>query len=1275
MALQNPLLDLAPHLNRGLFSDHYLNEVIPESDEWQDGLLYAQAKTIQTQIRALLAEIQPEQLEEAQLEEQWIRPVLELLGHQYAVQIKVRQRKSYGQPDYVLVATEDEARAFTRDIYEPHQLTHVLAIVDAKRWGTHFDQSSSSHRNPSHQIDEYLRYSECKWGILTDGRYWRLYERTSSKYNLYYAVDLDTLLEGDTDPFLYFYIFFRQAAFTTGWLNRILISSEEFAEQITEQLEDEVYDALELIAQGFLQYRRNQLTDDPVTLRTIYEHSLVFLYRLLFLFYAESREILPMRDGEGRTKYRVNISLSTIKQEAVMTFKSKFAADSGKLYTMLRDLFFAIDAGSEEYDLAPYNGRLFSDEEYPFLADKVIGDRYLAPALDKLARVEVQNERRGKQRVFVDYRDLEVRHLGAIYERLLEYDLDVATQPLAVKGGKYVAAKNDDKVIKQPGEVYLRTGNNERKVTGSYYTPDYIVRFIVEHTLESLLMDITRQYATRNEDGTWQVQDADGVRDAILALNVLDPAIGSGHFLVEVTAYIAEWLRSLDLQPADIEGGEDELAYWKRQVVNACIYGVDINPLAVELAKVSLWLATLTRDKPLSFLDHHLRVGNSLVGAGMLEIDVNLPDVSMQQRVARRKAEAEAAGQLVLFDNDAFTQNIGQAVDDMMRIESIIAETVENVKQQEALYRDLTDEMAPWRQLADVWTARYFGLALTQADWEAVRKHLFNGETSAQAQAIIDEATKIAVEQCFFHWEFAFPEMFFNTDGSRRDEIGFDAVVGNPPYVRQERITPMKPYLETHYDVYQGTADLFLYFYEQGLRFVREEHLLGFVTSGTYMNSNSATEFRKYIHANAAFETVVNFGENQPFKGAEMVYPTIAILRRGDAKPTFRHLFVEDVMPRLQLGEALEEIEWAESLSEITAMSEWRFQAKELTALFKKINQNKETLDKVVEGRIYSGIKTGLNEAFVIDGATRKRLIDEHPSSAEIIKPMLRGQDLRPWYQKDSQLYLIWTYIGIEIESYPAIKNHLTPFRPALEKRADCLSGQCQWYELRPCNYYDEFNEAKIFWPDISKLPRFSFDENGLYSNDKCFFQIYDDKNLLSILNSRVTWFALSQIATPLRLRAGLWQYQSKIQFIKRLPIPELTAQQERDLASIAEEITALARDRYRLHENVRTIISADFGDRQPISTRVALYEWWNLEDDSALNDELQRRFDTSIPLNKRGEWRQFLAEQKAEHEKFTQDIIDREVRMNAIVYDAFKLTAEERALIEKATKYPYGEV
>jgi len=1274
------------HRNRGLFSDYYLDEIVPTLPEW-DETNFEQVKMVFESLKALRETIQPETLDEAQLEKVWIQPVLDTLGHHYQVQLKIHYTENkHRKPDYAFAKTPEDVQALTNDIYRPNEIQHLLAVGDAKKWGVKLDKASRGERSPAQQIDEYLRYSERSWGILTDGQYWRLYHRDNSKYNVFYEVDLESLLAGDIDDnFQYFYQFFRHEAFVSGWLERIREGSQSFAEKLSDKLEEEVYDALELIAQGFLDYRRNKLKPTPDTLREIYEQSLVLLYRLLFIFYAESREILPMQNSQYRTHY----SMDSIKKEISHDLRFKtFNVDSGVYYAKLSRLFFSIDSGHEDYGVPPYNGRLFSEEDHTFLRDKSVGDAYLVTALDKLARVDV-TEKRKTERVFVDYRDLEVRHLGSIYEKLLEYELDIAKESLALKNGKFVKAKNNDTVIKDKGQVYLRTGNNERKITGSYYTPDYIVRFIVEKTIEPLLIDITQRYADY-DDEAWHVHEGkenDLVRD-ILALNILDPATGSGHFVVDATSYMAEWLDNLAITPDNL-GDEQSLTYWKRMVASACIYAVDINPLAVELAKLSMWLTTIAKDKPLSFFDHHIRLGNSLVGTSLNEMYDDVDEEKRAKKTKKLKAKAQAKGQYEMFSDDQFTDGVAFAVEQMAEIEGTSADTIQDVKQQEAMYAKLTKRLETWKIATDVWTARYFGLAVDNEQWQEIRTFTQSGEMPYYLQhGVVKDAQALADEHHFFHWELAFPEIFFDSDGKRLDNAGFDAVIGNPPYVRYQNFDlSLKKYLSDMYSVYHGSADLFLYFYELGLRFVKDENRLGYITSGTFMNSNSAKPFRQHIHDNASMEWVANFGENQPFKGAEMVYPTIAIMRNTEPKETFNNYFMDGNIKFNDLEQTFANSEWTEGLSDVTNMDEWKFQAKELTTLSQKIFTNSTMLNDFIAGEIYYGILTGATKVFVVNEDIKDDLISQHDTSKTILKPIFRGQDARPWYQSDGKQYLICTKQGINIDEFPAIKNYLQEHRSLLEPKPDNWndkkdgewqgrsSGNYQWYEwISPIAYYDELLKPKIIWSDISKLPRFSMDTNGWFYNNTVYGLNSSSYSLLAVLQSRITWFAISQLATPLRLRGGLWQYRLFKQFIERLPIPDLTTDQERDLAEIAETITSLARTRYTLHEDMRqTLINEFNGDA--IGTRVALYEWWQFEDEKALSDEIKTRFKQEIPLNQRKKWRDFLNEQRTAHHRLTDEIIAHETRMNSIVYDAFDLTAEERDLIEKSTKYPYGAV
>src|SRR5258708_2869840 len=289
--------------------------------------------------------------------------------------------------------------------------------------------------------------------------------------------------------------------------------------------------------------------------------------------------------------------------------------------------------------------------------------------------------------------------------------------------------------------------------------------------------------ATMNEEGVWQVNAPEKLRDEILALNVLDPATGSGHFLVDVTAYIAEWLRSLALRPVDLSDDDDELQYWKRQVVSACIYGVDRNPLAVELAKLSLWLATLSRGKPLSFLDPHIRWGDSLIG-GRGEVIGVFDEQRRQNGNAKRQRKKQngtnEVGQLPIFSEGDFAPAVSFAIEQMSGIEHTVVERVGQVKVQEEMYAALTENLSTWRQIANVWLAQRFGVSFEKSAWDTLEKYL-RGElvnVPPALKKLVEQSQHIADDFAFFHWELVFPEIFFQPDGKVKTNPGFDAVVG-----------------------------------------------------------------------------------------------------------------------------------------------------------------------------------------------------------------------------------------------------------------------------------------------------------------------------------------------------------------------------------------------------------------------------------------------------------------------------------------------------------------
>lgn len=1258
---QLPLLPDALHHNRQLFSDYYLNVLLPQRPDWQ--LLAGDATPVMHQIAAIFAHYTPTS-NEAQTEDGLIKPVFQALGHTFEVQAALTTPDGTRRPDYIFykdVATlqSNKGKVLNDQLLQPG----LLAVGDAKYWERPLDLALTgtgdpfSNRNPSYQIAWYMQHSGATWGILTNGRLWRLYHKdTAHKLDRFYEVDLPVLLEtGRPEAFLYFYAFFHRRAFDEHPLGVTALrqASSDYARGIGNNLKQQVYTALRHLAQGMLDYAPNQLQLDVPTLKLIYDHSLIVLYRLLFILYAEARNLLPVRSNDG---YRHTYSLDAIKRDVARALDSHtfVLPDSDTLWTRLLYLFHTINEGSPPLNVVTFNGGLFDPQRYPFLEQYRIGDRRLQQALDMLTRVE------GK---FVDYRDQAERHLGTIYEGLLEYHL----QALPPEEGWTIDLFND---------------RGERKMTGSYYTPDFVVEYMVDQTLRPLLQTAIADKPTAAAQG-----------DAILSINVLDPSMGSGHFLVAATEYIARFLLELgvtstnEAQPLASDGPslpESDLAYWKRRVVQSCIYGVDLNPLAVDLAKLSLWLSTVAHDKPLSFLDHHLRCGNALVGTWLEQL--RPLNGSKTPGPKRKKPKTPIADQLSMLDDETFRQSMSLAVDSMWLIEQTAGNTVSEVKEQERLYAALREDLIrKYGRLADLSTATHFGISVDPDLWPPLADYAMGRTLTAPPQftrwlTAADDMTSV---WHFFHWELEFPELFFDKHGQPLEgQAGFDAIIGNPPYVRQESLAPFKPYFATAYaQVYHGVADLYVYFYQQGLRLLRQSGRMAYISSGTFVRANFATPFRKVLPTIAQIETLIDFGENQPFEGAEMVRPSIVVMCKGQQTGPFRSLFIADKIPA-SLEQALTD-QGIDCEPTILQQSEWVFQPATQTRLAAKILGSGRPLIDVVDGQIYRGIVTGFNEAFFIDQSMFDHIVGDDPKSANVIKHIVRGEDIRPWYQEDEERYLIFTRRGIGIDKFPAIKQYLEKFHEWLEPRPVNWTGvgwigrkpgPYQWYEIQDSiDYYEAFEQPKIIAPKISKLPRFSWDSGGKYVNDTGNIISGSTPFLLGILQSRVLWFSISQICTPLRLRAGLWQYNLFIQFISRLPIPDAPAAEREALGTLAMHITELARSRYQLHQRVRRRIQQDLST-SGIALNQKLMRWWEL-DFPAFRAQVKQLFKQDIPLKNRDEWEDWLTSQREKHAQCTAEIVQRETTLNAHVYALFDLSSAEIELIETSTKYQYGEV
>ena len=484
------------------------------------------------------------------------------------------------------------------------------------------------------------------------------------------------------------------------------------------------------------------------------------LYRILFVLNAEARDLLPTHTrNTASKKYFTTYGLEYIRQVLIAPDGTEYDDDQSLILSgRLQGLFRLINGKpgpsgkpdkNTELNIPRYNGGLFDPNRYPFLETKKVADQFLADALRRLSyRAD------GAELVAFDYANLGERHLGSIYEGLLEHRLALSPQ----------------------GDLRLTNDKGERKTSGAYYTPEAWVTYIVSHTLQPLL-------------GALQAGDeADSFAEAVLSLNICDPAMGSGHFLVEAVATLAEavathpttaprpQLSSEGLPILDPHGDpvcteQAKLAYWKRRLVEACIYGVDLNPLAVELAKLSLWLETVDR-VPLNFLDHHLRCGNSLLGT---TLDA-LPKYPSLKKSGKKE---KYPGQLSMAFSGDLRAAVTQAITEFAAIEGVSTDTHDAAKQKEALWRNISETLiSRFRHAADLWLAPWFG---GDVGWLSFTTQF----DSPDKTALLYEDHRAVLEALRpFHWELEFPDIFLTESGDKKPAAGFDAVVGNPPWER-----------------------------------------------------------------------------------------------------------------------------------------------------------------------------------------------------------------------------------------------------------------------------------------------------------------------------------------------------------------------------------------------------------------------------------------------------------------------------------------------------------
>ncbi|WP_426567987.1 Eco57I restriction-modification methylase domain-containing protein [Streptomyces canus] len=666
------------------------------------------------------------------------------------------------------------------------------ALIHQTAWNAELDKRPGGAGTvpPQSMLQECLNRTEAHlWGVLTNGRQVRLLRDSSALATASYVeFDLEAIFDGEL--FSEFVLLYRLlhvsrfevaegAAASSCWLEKWRTEAIASGTRALDQLRKGVQEAITALGTGFLRHPENGSLREDVRPKALQKALLRLVYRLLFVFVAEDREALlsPGADGIARERYETYFSSARLRAHA----RKRRGTAHGDLYEALRIVLTALgdEKGRPELGL-PGLGGLFNDTDTDApLRGLKLSNEALLTAVRHLS--QVRDGSSGRWRA-VDYRHLDAEELGSVYESLLELE------------PKYSAADRTFTLIEVAG--------NTRKTTGSYYTPSSLIECLLNSSLDPVIADAVK----RGEQAAAQsgaADPADAIVNELLSLTVCDPACGSGHFLVAAARRIAKQVAAV--RERNPEPTLDSVRHALHEVVARCIYGVDLNPMAVDLAKVSLWLEALEPGKPLSFLDAHVKHGNGLIGATPALLRNGIPDAAFKpiegddKKIAKsleKQNKLERGGQRGLFDLGGETRVTNTAfAKRLRRITGASADSLADVREQEAAYQSWSrsTEYVHALHVADAWCAAFVWhktadapLALT----EEVFRNLQDPFSDAAPRSTHDEIVRLRDLYRFFHWHLEFPEVFSVPEtGQGIQEAtgwagGFDCVLGNPPWER-----------------------------------------------------------------------------------------------------------------------------------------------------------------------------------------------------------------------------------------------------------------------------------------------------------------------------------------------------------------------------------------------------------------------------------------------------------------------------------------------------------
>ncbi|EPO4257247.1 class I SAM-dependent DNA methyltransferase [Campylobacter coli] len=742
---------------------------------------------------------------------------------------------------------------------------------------------------------------------------------------------------------------------------------------------------------------------------------------------------------------------------------------------------------------------------------------------------------------------------------------------------------------------------------GSFYTPSFITSYMCKESITKVVLDkFNAQFDLDAKDiselrKSLRKEDKKAQKELLNSIKICDPAVGSGHFLVsalncllsiydELNLFDEEFYLEVQNDEILITGrkGEfieykrpstpkdkahliqQELFHTKKDIIENNLFGVDINPNSCEITKLRLWIELLKHSfyqsfddgnyhdlKTLPNIDINIKCGNSLVSYFETGKSLNhYPNI--KERINKYKRIVKDYKEGFYTDKSHINQEIKNLkisfknfcfADKFKKEMKGFNDKCEKYSKKYGNFLAVDDENLKFFVSANLTLFDFDEKEATKefANLKKEYDNIFNLESNHP-----------------FEWRFEFPEIL-DDDGNFK---GFDLIIGNPPYIRQEELKELKPYLAKNYKVYKGTSDIYTYFYELGFNVLKDRGgVLSYITSNKYTRAGYGEALREFLLKNVKFLEYTDLNGIKVFDSATVDTSILCFEKSKSKDNKFKYLALSNEILKTCAYDIGLYKDFAEFSQNSLSKESFTFSDENTSALKAKIERIGTPLKEWYGLNINYGIKTGLNEAFIITTEKRNEILAnckdeaEKERTAKLIRKMLRGRDIKRYSYEWAGLWVIGTFpsLKIDIEQYPALKQYLSQFLPHIEQSGEkgCRKKTSnKWFETQDnIAYYEEFEKEKIVWAEMTKEACFVYDNSNFFTNQTCYFFTHCDyKYLLAILNSRLIVYYMQYISSHLGQGAFRWIRQ----YIEKLPIPKINSKNEKladELINLVDEI------------------------------------------------------------------------------------------------------------------------